>query len=339
MSPAARVAGAPREAQGIVLRSTAGFFDVQLSDKVVRARLRGRLKRVRQKTDLCVIGDQVRVAIGADGSATVEEVLPRRTVFSRQHPARGGHREDVLIANLDLLVVVMAFEAPPFVPRMIDRFLVIAEHNGVDAILVANKVDLRIDEDDYIDEALELYESLGYRTFRTNARGTETETESESRQAGDADAEQEDAGILALRRALQGRVAAFCGPSGAGKSSLVNAIEPGLDLRVGATSEAHGKGRHTTRVATLHPLTGGGYIADTPGIRELASFEIPDQELAHCFPELRPLLKECAFRSCRHLTEPGCAVLAAVEAETLDADRYESYAKMLLGEERPDRVG
>jgi ribosome biogenesis GTPase len=309
------------QARGIVLRSTAGFFDVLLPTGVVRARLRGRLKRVKQNTDLCVIGDQVHVAQAENGSVTVEEVLPRRTVFSRQHPARGGHREDVLIANLDVLVIVMAYEAPPFVPRMIDRYLVIAEHNGVDAILVANKHDLRIEEDDYIDDALTLYESLGYRTFRTST------------------ATEDDPGIAALRAALVGRVSVFSGPSGAGKSSLVNCIEPGLDLRVGATSEAHGKGRHTTRVATLHPLTGGGFIADTPGIRELASFEIPDGSLARCFPEFRPFLGQCGFRSCKHLSEPGCAILAAVEAEEIDTDRYESFAKLLLGEKRPDRVG
>ena len=182
--------------QGIVLRSTAGFFDVLLPTGVVRARLRGRLKQVKQNTDLCVIGDHVQVAQNENGSVTVEEVLPRRTVFSRQHPARGGHREDVLIANLDVLVIVMAFEAPPFVPRMIDRFLVIAEHNGVEAILVANKLDLRIEEDDYIDDALALYEGLGYRTFRTSTE------------------DPDDPGIAGLRAALVGRVSAFSGPSG-----------------------------------------------------------------------------------------------------------------------------
>ncbi|MCA9534485.1 MAG: ribosome small subunit-dependent GTPase A [Myxococcales bacterium] len=314
--------------QGVVLRSTAGFFDILLgSGDIVRARLRGRLKRVRQNTDLCVIGDQVVVVESRDGGFSVEEVLPRRTVFSRQHPARGGHREDVLIANLDVLVIVMAYEAPPFVPRMIDRFLVIAEHNGVDAILVANKFDLRIEEDDYIDDALSLYESLGYRCVRTCATPVAP---------GEAE---EDPGVLTLRELLAGRVSAFSGPSGAGKSSLVNRIEPGLDLRVGATSEAHGKGRHTTRVATLHPLTGGGFIADTPGIRELASFEIPAPQLAACFREFRPFLGQCTYRSCKHLTEPGCAILAAVESEDIDSDRYESFAKLLLGEERPDRVG
>ncbi|MCA9578420.1 MAG: ribosome small subunit-dependent GTPase A [Myxococcales bacterium] len=308
--------------EGIVLRSTAGFFDVLLaSGEVVRARLRGRLKQVRKNTDLCVIGDRVMVVETRDGGVAVEEVLPRRTVFSRQHPARGGHREDVLIANLDVLVVVMAFEAPPFVPRMIDRYLVIAEHNGVEAVVVANKLDLRIEEEDYIDESLALYEGLGYRTFRTSA-----DTE-------------DDPGVAALRAHLAGRVSVFSGPSGAGKSSLVNRVEPGLGLRVGSTSEAHGKGRHTTRVATLHPLADGGFVADTPGIRELAGFEIPETKLASCFREFRPYLGQCGFRSCRHLTEPGCAILAAVEAEEVDGERYESFAKLLLGEERPDRVG
>lgn len=316
----------PRDMEGIIVRAAGGFYDVRVPEgEVVRCRMRGRLKRVKRKTDLCVVGDDVRIRVverDDDVMATIEEIHPRRTVFSRQHPGRGGrHREDVLMANLDVLVAVFAYETPPFVPRMVDRFLVIAEHNGVDAIVLANKVDLRIEEEDYIDEALTLYRSLGYGALAVSATTGE--------------------GTDELKELLVGRIAAFAGPSGAGKSSLVNRIEPGLSLRTGATSEVHGKGRHTTRVATLHPLTDprGGFVADTPGIRELAAWDIPSEDLGRCFPEVRQREGQCGFRSCRHLTEPGCAVLAAVESEDIDADRYESYARILLGEERPDRVG
>ena len=277
--------------EGVVLRSTAGFFDVETEAGVLRARLRGRLKRVKRNTDLCVIGDRVRLHVDEDGSASVEEVLPRRTVFSRQHPARGGHREDVLVANLDVLVVVMAYESPPFVARMVDRFLVIAEHNGVDAFVVINKADLREPEEDaMLDEALALYASLGYQTFQTSVEDDARLREGDPDEGGEASEAAGDPGLDALRGALGGKIAAFAGPSGAGKSSLVNRIQPGLDLRVGDTSEAHGKGRHTTRVATLHPVSAhpaGGYVADTPGIRELATFQIPERDLARCFPEMR----------------------------------------------------
>lgn len=305
--------------RGTVLLATGGFFDVLTGQGVVRCRMRGRLKKERRKTDLCVIGDEVEVRVEEGGVGTLEEVLPRRSRFSRQQPGRGGARfkEDVLVANLDQVVIVFSFGTPPLRPRMLDRFLVIAEHNHVEAVIVCNKVDAETGPETR--DLLESYRALGYRVLYTSART--------------------GAGIDALGALLEGRLSALTGPSGAGKSSLINAIHPELDLRVGGTSDAHGKGRHTTRVATLHPLPGGGFVADTPGIRELGAFEIPKGELASCFPEMRPFLGRCAFRSCEHIHEPGCEVMAAVDRGEISEARYDSYTRLHEDEERPERAG
>lgn len=298
-----------RVEKGLVLRATAGFFDVELGGEVVQCRLRGRLKKEKQRTDICVIGDDVDVLLDGE-QATVEFVHPRRTRFSRRHPGRGGqYKEDVLVANLDQVVTVFAFRNPPFQARMLDRFLVIAEHNEVDAVIIANKVD-------QVDPAqratFELYQGLGYPVFFVSAVTGE--------------------GLDALRTRLLGRISALTGPSGAGKSSLANKLQAGLELAVGELSEAHGKGRHTTRVATLHPLTGGGYLADTPGIRELGTWDLPAEDLDDCFPEFRPFLGRCRFRGCRHDHEPDCAVQAAIAEGDIGDERYDSYLRLLLGE-------
>lgn len=299
--------------EGIVLRATAGFFEVDTAQGLWTCKLRGRLKKEKQRTDLCVVGDRVRVERADEGLGTIEEVLPRRRVLSRQHPAQ-ARREDVLVANLDQLFVVFAFGDPPLHPRMLDRFLVVAEHAGLDAVIVANKLDRETDEQRAL---FETYAKLGYPVLYTCAH--------RASDPGD--------GIGALRDRIDGHVSAFAGASGVGKSSLLNAIDPELALKVGATSDHTTKGRHTTRVATLHRV-GNGYVADTPGIRELCLWELPEGQLDRCFVEMRPFLGQCSFRDCRHRTEPDCAIKRAVEAGAISAERYESYRRMLEGDER-----
>lgn len=296
--------------RGRVLRAMSGYFDVDTEDGVLRCTLRGRLKQGKRRTDIAVIGDEVEVEPGASGGGVIDEVLPRRTQFSRRHPAGGGYREDVIVANLDQIVAVLSFGKPAFHPRMLDRFLVIAEHNGVGAVVVANKVDLAEGDEDRARFAT--YAQIGYPVIYTSATTGE--------------------GLDALREQLEGRVSAFAGPSGVGKSSLINAIQPGLALRVGETSDAVGKGRHTTRVAELHRLEAGGWVADTPGIREIGTWKIPVEDLDHCFVELRPYLGRCQFSDCRHLGEPGCAVREARDAGAITEARWDSYARLVRGE-------
>ncbi len=296
--------------RGRVLKTTSGFAYVQTDEGILTCKVRGRLKKKDRRTDLVVLGDEVEVQPLPEREGLVEKVLPRKTCFSRVHPARGGgHREDVLIANLDTLAIVFAHGDPPFHPRMLDRFLIVAEHNGVRPVVVANKMDRAEPE---VTERFRRYRDLGYTLHETSAT--------------------DGTGIDALRDEVAGSIVAFVGPSGVGKSSLLNALDPHLEQAVAQTSTAHGKGRHTTRVATLFPFA-GGYLADTPGIRELGLWQIPQEELDQCFPEMRPLLGQCGFRNCKHLSEPRCAVQDAV-GDTIDPERYESYRRLVLGEER-----
>jgi len=290
---------------GRVLRAHAGFFDVETREGELTCRMRGRLKKLRLDTDICVVGDDVRVLETAPGVGVLEEVLPRRSVFARLYPGRGKRREDVLCANLDQLLVVFSFDRPSAKARTIDRFLVVAEEREIEAVIVANKADLASDQER---ELFARYAGLGYRVIETSATTEQ--------------------GLRELSAVCRGRISAMSGPSGVGKSSLANALSPGLDLRVGATSEAHGKGRHTTRVASLHALGDESYLVDTPGIRELASYELPLEDLDRCFPEMRAHLGRCSYRRCAHESEPGCAVRRALEAGEIHPERYDSYLRL-----------
>jgi ribosome biogenesis GTPase len=300
---------------GRVLRSQSGQLWVETSGGVVHCTLRGRLKRDKKaRTDLAVIGDHVTVRVlGPDGEGVVESVEPRRNRFARRQPGkRGAYKEDVLVANLDRILVVFACAHPPMNPRVLDRFLVVAELDGIPATIVANKVD-HVDRTE-AERQFGPYAELGYPVLYTSARTGE--------------------GTDALRAMLDGCVSAFVGPSGVGKSSLLNVIAPGLGLAVGDISAMLDKGRHTTRVAELHALPSGGWVADTPGIREIASFELPHDELAGCFPEMRPFVGECYFASCTHDHEPRCAVREAVQSGAIREARYDSYLRILRGDER-----
>jgi ribosome biogenesis GTPase len=311
-TPVRTAAGSNR--YGTVLRARSGFYTVSLDDgDLLECRLRGRVKQERGDSDLVVIGDRVEVASLPDGDGMIEAVEPRRSRFSRRQPGpRGSWKEDMIVANLDQVLVVFACADPMPHLRMVDRFLVVAEHNEVEAVVVANKVDLvglaaaR--------ETFSGYQAIGYPVHYVSAR--------------------EGVGIEELSDRLVGRVSVVSGPSGVGKSTLLNAIQPGLRIETGAVSAALHKGRHTTTSAELHPLSapGGGYVADTPGLRELGLWQVPAGELAWCFPEMRDHLGGCAFNDCRHLAEPRCAVLAAVASGQISEARHDSYRRLLLNE-------
>jgi len=313
--PAAAPAPADTLLTGIVLRARSGFYTVRLDDGTqLECRLRGRVKQERGDSDLVVIGDRVAVAPLGDGGGMIESVEPRRSRFSRRQPGpRGVWKEDMIVANLDQILVVFACADPAPHLRMVDRFLVVAEHNEVEAVLVANKVDLV-----GLTGARAIfagYEAIGYPVQYVSAR--------------------EGIGVEDLADRLIGRMSVVTGPSGVGKSTLLNAIQPGLRIETGAVSASLHKGRHTTTSAELHMLTapGGGYVADTPGLRELGLWHVPPEELAWCFPEMRPHLGGCGFNDCRHLSEPRCAVRAAVAAGRVSDARYDSFRRLLLSED------
>jgi len=235
----------------------------------------------------------------------ITEILPRTSQLARREPGgRAGER--VVVANLDQVVVVFAAANPEPHERMLDRFLVIAEANDLAARIVINKAELVGEE--RVRERFADYVAAGYRLHLTSAKSGR--------------------GLDELHEALDGKVSALTGPSGVGKSSLMNAMYPGLDLRVGEISESVNKGRHTTVGAVLHPLPDGGYVADTPGLREVGVWGLAADALDGCFPELRALAPECRFADCVHEVEPDCAVRTAVQEGRASAARYDSYRRL-----------
>jgi len=307
-------AGAARRESGTVLRARGGVYTVELAGGgLVEAALRGRLKRDERSGERVVAGDRVDVERAPESGAwAIVHVHPRESALVRRAPGRAP-RPRTIIANVDRVVIVFAAAHPAPHLRMLDRFLVLCEASGLDALVVVNKIDLAGGTAG-ARRTFGVYERIGYPVLYTSAEGGE--------------------GVAELRERLCGSVSALTGPSGVGKSSLLNAVQPGLALRVAAVSDAVLKGRHTTVTAELIPLECGGYVADTPGLRELGLWDVPAEHLDHYFPELRPLLGHCRYgNSCTHTHEPGCAVRDAVAAGEIAAERYESYRRLVEGED------
>ena len=305
---------------GIVLRVLSDFIDV-LTDEGERwqCKVLGRLKRRRRRTTLIVAGDRVTIRpVNAEKrEGLIVHIEPRERALSRRRPGTDYPIEDVILANPDEIMVVFAAARPEPNLHLLDRFLVAAEASEVENIfLVINKIDLTGEEE--ARRRFGLYEEVGYPVFYTSAKTA--------------------AGVDALKQQLRDRITVFAGPSGVGKSSLINCIEPGLNLRVGEVIDI-GKGRHTTRRAELHPLSGGGFIADTPGLRELGLWDVRPEELSDYFPEIRRLAAQCRFPDCTHVREPDCAVRAAVERGDIPPQRWESYTMLFYGLDIDDATG
>lgn len=298
--------------EGLVVKSQSGFFTVKTAEGQFVCQIPGRLKQEKQQSDIVTIGDRVTITVLPDGlTGLIESVAERTSVLSRARPAPGfrslaADREQILVANPDQVVFVFAVRSPRPSLRMLDRFLIVAEMNQLPALICVNKVDLV--EAGSAEALFGPYGDIGYQVIYTSAK------------RGD--------GLAELHDALQGKLSVLAGPSGAGKSSLLNAIQPGLGLQVRAVSAATEKGRHTTRFSELIPLADGGYVADTPGIRALALFDVEPTELDAYFREIAPLVEHCQFSDCTHTHEPNCAVKAAVAAGAVSEARYDSYLRL-----------
>ncbi|HEU0013188.1 MAG TPA: ribosome small subunit-dependent GTPase A [Longimicrobium sp.] len=298
---------------GTVRRALGGAYEVETPDGVLEAVLRGRIKRDERTGDKVVVGDRVDLERERAGTETVwaiQRVHERETVLARRAPGKAP-RPKAIVANVDQVLIVFAAARPDPHLRMLDRFLVIAESSDITPLVVINKVELV--GLDAARRTFAAYQAAGYPLLFTSAKlGT---------------------GVGELRDAICGRLSALTGPSGVGKSSLLNAVQPGLGLRVAEISEAVNKGRHTTVTAQLLPLECGGWVADTPGLRELGLWEIDADQLQFYFPEFEPLLGGCRYPTCTHVHEPGCAIRTAATAGELDPGRYESYRRMVTGED------
>ncbi len=297
------------ENSGLVLKTQSGFYWVKTSLDVVMCQVAGRLKDTDELTsDLVALGDYVDIERHAeDDKGTIVRVHDRHNCLSRVDPSSAvgtsTETEQIIIANCDQAIFVLAAAQPAPQPRMLDRLLVAAERGKIPSIAVCvNKVDLMQSN------PFQIYEKIGYPVLYVSAK--------------------QQIGIDTLREFLKDKVSVFTGPSGVGKSSLLNVLQPGLTLETSQVSQAHQKGRHTTRFSQLIPLAFGGYVADTPGIRALAPWDVEPHELDSYFREMRPFIEKCRFADCSHQHEPGCAVREAIEQGAITPERYDSYLRL-----------
>ncbi|GAB4452491.1 MAG: ribosome small subunit-dependent GTPase A [Armatimonadaceae bacterium] len=314
-------------AEGVVIRADRGLYTVHTDHgRTVPCKLRGNLKkrltypesqnraqrvqRVRKlrEKDPVAVGDRVDISVDDSGmEGVIETIFPRRAELAR----RSANERDrqTLVANLELTVIVFSAAEPRPDLWKLDRFLVLAEEAELDSLIVFNKADLVPAEE--IEEYAAPYRQIGYPVVATSVRT--------------------GAGIEELRERLKKRISAFCGPSGVGKSSLLNALQPGLALKTADIGRVTYKGRHTTVSAELLPLSFGGWVADTPGLRQIEFWNLPAEDVVFYFPEMVSFIGKCKFSDCRHREEPECAIRAAVEAGEITVRRYESYLQMTEG--------
>ncbi len=287
---------------GTVLERDGAVYRIATPEGEIRAVLRGKVKR---ESPRVVVGDRVHLESDPAGLLHgITGVEPRTTLLERRMPEGRGARP--VAANIDQVFVVTASTHPEPIPQLIDRLLVVAEANEIAAAVVVNKVEL-----DRGEALVDRLRRAGYLVYPTSVRTGE--------------------GVEEFAAALLGRISVVTGPSGAGKSSLLNAVQPGLSLRTGELSRRVARGKNTTVSAVMIPLAAGGFLVDTPGFSDVGLWAIDPKELASCFPEFRPHIGECRYGDCRHLTEPGCRIAAAVQAGEIAADRLESY-RVLLAE-------
>jgi ribosome biogenesis GTPase len=299
--------------RGRVLQLSGLHALVEAEGQVWQCELRGRFKAARRgATAPLAAGDWAEIQATAPAAGVVEEVYPRHSKFSRLTSGLRGC-EQVIAANVDLVVVVASARQPAQRPGFVDRAIAVAHSGGIRPVLCINKIDLA--EGEQAPMAL-AYADLGYEVHQTSALS--------------------GAGVEELAGLLAGKVSALVGQSGVGKSSLLNCLVPGHKAQTGELMKRRDRGRHTTSAARLYPLPQGGYLVDTPGVKELQLWEVPRSELVNYFIEMAPLADQCHFRDCLHQGEPGCAIRQAVERGEISNLRYEGYLRIAASlEERP----
>ena len=296
--------------KGRIIQSTGKWYKVSLNGEIVDSRLPGKFRLDKKEvTNPIAVGDYVDINIGDDGTGSIQKIHDRENYLPRQ-ATHGRRGEQILVSNIDRAWVVLSVRQPKINLGFIDRFLVTCEAYELNAGIIINKMDLAKSKDqEFVDDIEQMYSSLGYTFVKTSIKIPDMNDD--------------------LTRQLKDKTSVFVGPSGVGKTSLLNQIEPGLDLRVGEISSYSQKGKHTTTFAQLVPLSFGGYIVDTPGIRELGLVKIEPSELSLYFPEMIEPRQECKFYDCTHNHEPKCGVVEAYENGKIDPDRYNSYLNML----------
>lgn len=300
--------------EGLVTKSTGSWYQVLTDDgQKYDCRIKGifRTKGI-TTTNPIAVGDRVDFELEPEqGTGVITNLHPRKNYIIRKS-VNLSKQAQIIAANLDQALLIVTLASPRTSLGFIDRFLVTAEAYDVPAALVFNKLDLFSDEGlEILADYKAIYENIGYPCYEVSAlNGTNVDQ------------------VSAI---IKDKMTLFSGHSGVGKSSLINALVPELQLKTTQISEWHDKGVHTTTFAEMFELPQGGHIIDTPGIRELGVIDIEKNELSHFFPEMRALLNQCRFNSCRHINEPGCAVIKAVEEGEIELSRYESYLSIYNG--------
>ncbi|HOZ87228.1 MAG TPA: ribosome small subunit-dependent GTPase A [Bacteroidia bacterium] len=299
---------------GTVIKSTGSRYQVKAEDKVYDCVLKGKIRLDgRKTTNPIAVGDQVEFDFEENGETIIKNILPRKNYIIRKS-INLSKQAQIIASNLDQAVLIATLVSPRTSLGFIDRFLVTAEAYRIPAKIIFNKCDI-------LNEALleiqkqtvAIYTNAGYACYEVSSMNP--------------------AQIEALKDIFRNKTTLIAGHSGVGKSTFINALEPGLNIRTGEISAAHAKGMHTTTFAELHPLSFGGNIIDSPGIKELGLVEMKKEEVGHYFPEIRARMNDCKFNNCLHINEPKCAVIAAVERGEISPERYNSYLGILNGEE------
>lgn len=295
-----------RKFTATVVRATGSWYDVLHDGETVRCRIRGRLrlKGVRS-TNPVVVGDEVACEADEGGDYVIADILPRRNYVIRR-ASNLSKESHIIAANVDQALLMASLRSPETPTEFVDRFLVTCEAYKVPVTILLSKIDLQ--DAEAVAEFRAVYEGAGYRVLEVSVR--------------------EGRGVEEVRELLAGRTTLVSGNSGVGKSTLIQAIDPSLDIRTGEISESHHKGRHTTTFSTMYPLAGGGAVIDTPGIKGFGLIDIDEAELWHYFPEMMRAAPGCRFYNCTNTHEPGCAVTEAVKAGEIAWPRYESYLKI-----------
>jgi ribosome biogenesis GTPase / thiamine phosphate phosphatase len=300
--------------QGLVIKSTGSWYEVLTSDgAVINCRIKGKFRTQGiRTTNPIAVGDNVEFELEPEQETGIIHKLQERKNYIIRKSVNLSKQSQIIAANLDQAFLIVTLASPRTSLGFIDRFLVTAEAYHIPAKLIFNKLDLFSEEGlEILAEYQAIYENIGYPCYSVSAiEGTNLEE---------------------IKALLKDQTTLVTGHSGVGKSTLINALLPGFELKTGEISDWSDKGKHTTTFAEMFALPFGGYLIDTPGIRELGVIDIEKAELGPLFPEMRNLMSQCKFYNCRHISEPGCAVLLAVEEDEIAASRYESYLSIYHG--------
>jgi len=293
--------------EGTVIQSTGSFFDIELKDlSIVTARIKGRFRlEDKKQTNPVAVGDHVLLQQDEKAGFIIDSILPRRNYIIRSDTHK-KHVTQVIAANIDQTVIVASMREPRTAYGFIDRVLLTSEVYDIPAVVIFNKMDLYRQQDiDLMEELIQGYLDAGYHCISASV--------------------QEEKNKEQVYAILHDKISLLTGPSGVGKSSLVNMIEPEVDLKTGEISQYTEKGQHTTTFARMHRLPHGGAVIDTPGIKEFGLLDIGAEEVSHYFPEMRKHIGACRFNDCLHINEAGCVILEALEQGKFSPLRYNSY--------------